>query len=429
MIATRLNGSSEVLFVCPDSASSSSSQGLKMIPHHQRGCGVCSLNDPLVPVFDVFKKSPTEDFAQGLRSIVLILSCLMLTLDHVAIAHMVYRTVGFLLPPIVALRLIHVSLLIPRRYNASTEKFFAPACDFAPPRVKPPHPSTLQGLKAAADQSSAALPPSPPKFSLPTATSSRELRSRAAQPTDCTLQPSPSRIESRRVLPAETPPSASRRRAPLKPSRQSRSVSRIAPRTPSIHPSPKTRASFTRNPTRSRLRPATRTTCPLSRAGFYFSSRADPPVLEPSVCSGPFAPILQGHKRCILDLGTLLLGKHIFWLLGLVEQISRSVSPRCSPGTPKTRFSFLQELMTSAQYKELGRYKLILNLLADFDDLSASEFKKVHVRNLCFNISPTFINQFLEVILPSDVFVSMPSLEMLASELNGGSVHVWFADD
>ena len=32
-----LNGSSEVLFVFPDSASSSPSQSLKMIPHHQRG--------------------------------------------------------------------------------------------------------------------------------------------------------------------------------------------------------------------------------------------------------------------------------------------------------------------------------------------------------------------------------------------------------
>ncbi|TYK04922.1 hypothetical protein E5676_scaffold143G001290 [Cucumis melo var. makuwa] len=33
----------------------------------------------------------------------------------------------------------------------------------------------------------------------------------------------------------------------------------------------------------------------------------------------------QGLKRCHLDLGTSPLGKHIFWPLGLVKQISRVV--------------------------------------------------------------------------------------------------------
>ncbi|KAA0037624.1 hypothetical protein E6C27_scaffold277G002860 [Cucumis melo var. makuwa] len=74
----------------------------------------------------------------------------------------------------------------------------------------------------------------------------------------------------------------------------------------------------------ARVRKLAPRSCSSSRAISCFSSLADPPVLEPSVCSGPFTPILehlgpidlerwipqQGHKRCNLDLGTSLLGKH-----------------------------------------------------------------------------------------------------------------------
>ncbi|TYJ96768.1 putative mitochondrial protein [Cucumis melo var. makuwa] len=119
--------------------------------------------------------------------------------------------------------------------------------------------STIGALQylthSAANHSSAA----PPKFSPPTAASSRELQSRAAQPADRTLQSSPWRIGSR------TPPSASRRlrrseaaashqpKPPVcKPSLSTAKaqpskprVSQIASQTPSIHPSLETRASFT----------------------------------------------------------------------------------------------------------------------------------------------------------------------------------------
>ncbi|TYJ97665.1 hypothetical protein E5676_scaffold37G00330 [Cucumis melo var. makuwa] len=54
---------------------------------------------------------------------------------------------------------------------------------------------------------------------------------------------------------------------------------------------------------------------------FLLSSRADSPVFEPSACSGPCTYF--GPPRCNHDLGTPRLGKRVFLLLGLVEQISR----------------------------------------------------------------------------------------------------------
>lgn len=67
-------------------------------------------------------------------------------------------------------------------------------------------------------------------------------------------------------------------------------------------------------------------------------------------------------------------------------------------------------------------HELILNLFADFDDPSASEFRKVHICNLCFNISHTIINQFLKVSLPSNIFFSLLSPQMLTLELTEGSM-------
>ena len=70
------------------------------------------------------------------------------------------------------------------------------------------------------------------RASKPRSTASHRLHGSEAaasrQPNSLVRKPSPSRIGSRRVSPAETP-FTSRCRAPLKPSRRSRGVSRIAP--------------------------------------------------------------------------------------------------------------------------------------------------------------------------------------------------------
>ncbi|KAA0042431.1 flocculation protein FLO11-like [Cucumis melo var. makuwa] len=72
--------------------------------------------------------------------------------------------------------------------------------------------------------------------------------------------------------------------------------------------------------------------------------------------------------------------------------------------------------------------ELIVNLPSDFNDPSADEYQKVHIRGVCFNVSPELLNSYLGIILPADYAVSYPTPERLAKELTGGTVPVWLVD-
>ncbi|KAA0046857.1 flocculation protein FLO11-like [Cucumis melo var. makuwa] len=58
--------------------------------------------------------------------------------------------------------------------------------------------------------------------------------------------------------------------------------------------------------------------------------------------------------------------------------------------------------------------EFIVNLPTDLNDPGAMEHHKVHVRGLCFNISPTLLNSFLKVSQPVDFSLSLLTLELLA---------------
>uniref|UniRef100_A0A9I9EDY8 Putative plant transposon protein domain-containing protein n=1 Tax=Cucumis melo TaxID=3656 RepID=A0A9I9EDY8_CUCME len=60
-------------------------------------------------------------------------------------------------------------------------------------------------------------------------------------------------------------------------------------------------------------------------------------------------------------------------------------------------------------------HELIVNLPSVFSDLSAEEFHKVHIRGVCFHISPDYAMSYL-------------TLECLAAELTRGIVPVWPVD-
>uniref|UniRef100_A0A1S4E0U5 Putative plant transposon protein domain-containing protein n=1 Tax=Cucumis melo TaxID=3656 RepID=A0A1S4E0U5_CUCME len=72
--------------------------------------------------------------------------------------------------------------------------------------------------------------------------------------------------------------------------------------------------------------------------------------------------------------------------------------------------------------------ELIVNLPSDFNDPSADEYQKVHIRGVCFNVSPELLNSYLGITLPADYAVSYPTPERLAKELTGGTVPVWLVD-
>ncbi|KAA0025424.1 uncharacterized protein E5676_scaffold68G00600 [Cucumis melo var. makuwa] len=78
-------------------------------------------------------------------------------------------------------------------------------------------------------------------------------------------------------------------------------------------------------------------------------------------------------------------------------------------------------------YPQLMR-ELIVNLPSDFNDSSADEYQKVHIRGICFNVSPELLNTYLGLALPADYAVSYPTLERLAEELTDGTVPVWAVD-
>ncbi|KAA0049940.1 flocculation protein FLO11-like [Cucumis melo var. makuwa] len=69
--------------------------------------------------------------------------------------------------------------------------------------------------------------------------------------------------------------------------------------------------------------------------------------------------------------------------------------------------------------------ELVVNLPSDFNDLSADEFHKVHIKGVCFTISSKFFNQFLGITLPVDYLVSFPTLEHLVEELTDGTMPIW----
>ncbi|KAA0059224.1 flocculation protein FLO11-like [Cucumis melo var. makuwa] len=78
-------------------------------------------------------------------------------------------------------------------------------------------------------------------------------------------------------------------------------------------------------------------------------------------------------------------------------------------------------------YPRLMR-ELIMNLPSDFNDPSADEYQKVHIRGVCFNVSRELLNSYLDITLPADYEASYPTPERLAEELTGGTVPVWPVD-
>ncbi|KAA0048720.1 flocculation protein FLO11-like [Cucumis melo var. makuwa] len=72
-------------------------------------------------------------------------------------------------------------------------------------------------------------------------------------------------------------------------------------------------------------------------------------------------------------------------------------------------------------YPRLMR-ELIENLPLDFNDPSADEYQKVHIRGVCFNVSLELLNSYLGLTLPADYMVSYPTPERLAEELTGGTI-------
>ncbi|TYK16303.1 gag-pol polyprotein [Cucumis melo var. makuwa] len=78
-------------------------------------------------------------------------------------------------------------------------------------------------------------------------------------------------------------------------------------------------------------------------------------------------------------------------------------------------------------YPRLMR-ELIVNLPSDFNDPSADEYQKVHIRGVYFNMSPELLNTYLGLSLPADYAVSYPTPERLAEELTGGTIPVWPVD-
>uniref|UniRef100_A0A1S3BD19 Putative plant transposon protein domain-containing protein n=1 Tax=Cucumis melo TaxID=3656 RepID=A0A1S3BD19_CUCME len=69
-----------------------------------------------------------------------------------------------------------------------------------------------------------------------------------------------------------------------------------------------------------------------------------------------------------------------------------------------------------------------MNLPSDFNDPSADEYQKVHIRGICFNVSPQLLNTYLGLSLPTDYAVLYPTPERLAEELTCGTVPVWPVD-
>ncbi|TYK21889.1 flocculation protein FLO11-like [Cucumis melo var. makuwa] len=78
-------------------------------------------------------------------------------------------------------------------------------------------------------------------------------------------------------------------------------------------------------------------------------------------------------------------------------------------------------------YPRLMR-ELIVNLPSDFNDSSADKYQKVHIRGVCFNVSPELLNAYLGLTMHADYAVSYPTLERLVEELIGGTVPVWPVD-
>ncbi|KAA0065488.1 putative gag-pol polyprotein [Cucumis melo var. makuwa] len=72
--------------------------------------------------------------------------------------------------------------------------------------------------------------------------------------------------------------------------------------------------------------------------------------------------------------------------------------------------------------------ELVVNLPSDFNDLSTEEFYKVHIRGVCYNVSPELLNQFLDITLPTNYAILYSTPECLAEELTEGTVPVWPVD-
>ncbi|XP_008464024.1 uncharacterized protein LOC103502008 [Cucumis melo] len=73
-------------------------------------------------------------------------------------------------------------------------------------------------------------------------------------------------------------------------------------------------------------------------------------------------------------------------------------------------------------------HELVVNLPSDFNDSSAKEFYKVHIRGICFDVSPELLNQFLGITLPTNYAILYPTLQRLAEELIERTLPIWPVD-
>lgn len=73
--------------------------------------------------------------------------------------------------------------------------------------------------------------------------------------------------------------------------------------------------------------------------------------------------------------------------------------------------------------------EFIVNLTTDLSEPNTPNFKKVHVRGKCFDISHTLLNSFMKLSFPAEFVATLASPEQLALELFGGTIRVWRTHD
>uniref|UniRef100_A0A9I9E9X4 Uncharacterized protein n=1 Tax=Cucumis melo TaxID=3656 RepID=A0A9I9E9X4_CUCME len=232
--------------------------------------------------------------------------------------------------------------LLPRRRAAPSAQAFRQA--FTPSRSTPIRAATLRVSKPSDQRHQ------PPESGSPCAAP----RSRV-NPTRSHLHPAPKRNACRI---ASLPP-ASHRRVPrsvpavTRAGNATRAFSSARIRSICITLCDPSRATPISAVARPRLSASSRAFCrkpsrlqPSSRANSCFASRADSPVLELSACSGPL------HLFWIS-----LLGKRIFLLLGLVEQI---FSIRSWVVTTMNEMNEQEATLPCAQTKQYAKQQEIL---------------------------------------------------------------------
>ncbi|KAA0066488.1 uncharacterized protein E5676_scaffold572G00570 [Cucumis melo var. makuwa] len=69
--------------------------------------------------------------------------------------------------------------------------------------------------------------------------------------------------------------------------------------------------------------------------------------------------------------------------------------------------------------------EFVVNLPTDFNDPSCPDYQMVHIKGFKFSITPAVINGFLGNAVSINFALSSPSIDVLASELSGGTLSSW----